>query len=45
LIHNGKIKAHIEKIYSYENIPEAIKYIEAMRTRGKVVMVWNKHLQ
>jgi len=43
LIQNGKIKVHIEKIYSYENIPEAIKYIEAMRTKGKVAMVWNNH--
>lgn len=40
LIHNGKIKPHIERTYSYRHIPEAISYIEAMRTRGKVVMVW-----
>jgi len=43
LIQNGKIKVHIEKIYSYENIPEAIKYIEAMHTKGKVAMVWNNN--
>lgn len=41
LIHNEKIKVHIEKTYSYENIPEAIGYIEAMQTKGKVAMVWN----
>lgn len=40
LIQNGKIKVHIEKTYSYKEIPEAIRYIEAMRTRGKVAMVW-----
>lgn len=40
LVQSGKVKAHIEKTYSYKQIPEAISYIEAMRTRGKVVMVW-----
>jgi NADPH:quinone reductase-like Zn-dependent oxidoreductase len=40
LIQNEKIKVHIEKIYSYKKLPEAISYIEAMRTRGKVAMVW-----
>ena len=40
LVQGRKIKVHIEKIYSYNKIPEAIKYIEAMRTKGKVVMVW-----
>ena len=40
LVQSGKVKAHIEKTYSYKPIPEAIGYIEAMRTRGKVVMVW-----
>jgi NADPH:quinone reductase-like Zn-dependent oxidoreductase len=41
LIQDGKIKVHIEKTYSYKEIPEAISYIEAMRTRGKVAMVWD----
>ncbi len=40
LIQTGKIKVHLEKTYSYKQIPEAISYIEAMRTRGKVAMVW-----
>lgn len=40
LIKSGKIKPHIEKTYDYKDIPEAIGYIEAMHTRGKVVMVW-----
>jgi len=44
LIQQGKIKAHIEKTYSYKEIPEAIGYIEAMHTRGKVAMVWGNPL-
>ncbi|GAA4469129.1 NAD(P)-dependent alcohol dehydrogenase [Nibrella saemangeumensis] len=40
LIQRGDIKVHIEKTYSYKEIPEAIRYIEAMHTRGKVAMVW-----
>lgn len=40
LIQNGKITVHIEKTYSYKEIPEAIRYIENMRTTGKVAMVW-----
>jgi NADPH:quinone reductase-like Zn-dependent oxidoreductase len=40
LIQNGAITVHIEKTYPYKEIPEAIRYIEAMRTRGKVAMVW-----
>lgn len=41
LIQSKKIKVHIERTYPYNQIPEAIGYIEAMRTRGKVVMVWD----
>ncbi len=40
LIKNKKIKVHIEKTFTYKEIPEAIGYIEAMRTKGKVAMVW-----
>lgn len=40
LIQNGKIKVHIERTYSYKEIPEAISYIEAMHTKGKVAMAW-----
>ncbi len=40
LIQNGKVKVHLEKTYSYKQIPEAISYIETMRTIGKVAMVW-----
>lgn len=41
LIKDGLIKPHIEQTYSYKEIPKAIGSIEAMRTRGKVVMTWN----
>lgn len=40
LIQENKIKVHIDKTFSYKDIPEAISYIEAMRTRGKVAMIW-----
>jgi NADPH:quinone reductase-like Zn-dependent oxidoreductase len=40
LIRDRKIRVHIEKVYSFDQIPEAIGYIEAMRTKGKVAMVW-----
>lgn len=40
LVGQGRVRPHIEKTYSYREIPEAIAYIEAMHTRGKVVMVW-----
>lgn len=36
LIQDGKVRTHLERTYSYREIPEAIRYIEAMRTRGKV---------
>jgi NADPH:quinone reductase-like Zn-dependent oxidoreductase len=39
---SGKIKVYIDKTFPYTEIPAAIGYIEAMRTRGKVAMVWNK---
>lgn len=42
MIKQGKIQVHIEKTYRYTQIPEAISYIEAMRTRGKVAMVWEE---
>lgn len=40
LIKDGKVKVQIEKTYPYEQIPEAIGYIESMHTKGKVAMVW-----
>ena len=40
LIRDKKVDVHIEKTYPHHKIPEAIGYIEAMRTRGKVAMVW-----
>ncbi|WP_299799562.1 NAD(P)-dependent alcohol dehydrogenase [uncultured Maribacter sp.] len=41
LVKDNKIKVHIEKTYQYTQIPDAITHIEKLRTRGKVVMVWN----
>lgn len=41
LIRSGKVTVHIDKTYPYDQTPEAIGYIEAMRTRGKVAMVWD----
>lgn len=40
LIEAGKINVCLDKVFNYKEIPEAISYIEAMRTRGKVSMVW-----
>ncbi|WP_266366873.1 NAD(P)-dependent alcohol dehydrogenase [Tellurirhabdus rosea] len=40
LMQAGKLRVHLEKTYPYTDIPEAIRYIEGMRTRGKVAMVW-----
>lgn len=32
----GSLKVHVDKRYNFSQIPEAIAYIEKMRTRGKV---------
>jgi len=40
LVQEKKIIVYIDKIFNYEKLPEAISYIEAMRTRGKVVIIW-----
>lgn len=40
LVEQGKIQPQIDKLFSYTDIPKAISYIEAMRTRGKVVVQW-----
>ncbi|MBL7925142.1 MAG: NAD(P)-dependent alcohol dehydrogenase [Bacteroidia bacterium] len=42
-IQDRKIKVHIEKTYPYQEIPAAIRHIEALRTQGKVAMVWDDH--
>jgi len=41
LVADQKIKVHIERTYPHTKIPEAVGYIEAMRTRGKVAMIWD----
>ncbi len=40
LVGEGKVIPAIEKTFPYTEIPDAIRHIEAMRTRGKVVMQW-----
>ena len=40
LVHENKLKVYTDRIYSYDKLPDAIGYIEAMRTRGKVAVVW-----
>ncbi|MBK6482068.1 MAG: NAD(P)-dependent alcohol dehydrogenase [Chitinophagaceae bacterium] len=40
MIEKGSMKVHIERTYPYEKIPDAIRYIESMRTKGKVAMIW-----
>lgn len=42
LVEEGKINVYLEKTFSYLDIPKAIAYIESMRTRGKVGMVWEE---
>lgn len=38
MFREGKIHPHIEKSFAFHDLPAAITYIEAMRTRGKVVV-------
>ena len=40
LVRDQKIKTHIQKSFSHEQIPSAIAYIEAMHTKGKVAIKW-----
>ena len=40
LIQTKQIKVYIEKTYAYTEIPQAISYIEGMRTKGKVAIIW-----
>jgi NADPH:quinone reductase-like Zn-dependent oxidoreductase len=42
LIQEKKVKVHLDKTYSYREIPDAIRYIETLRARGKVAMVWEE---
>jgi NADPH:quinone reductase and related Zn-dependent oxidoreductases len=38
-VQNGVLKVAIDKTFPFEETPQAISYIEAMRTRGKVVVL------
>lgn len=40
LVAAKKLKVHVDKTYPYHEIPDAIAYIEAMHTKGKVIMTW-----
>ena len=40
MMKEGKLNVHIEKTFPYQQTPDAIAYIEDMRTRGKVAVVW-----
>lgn len=44
LVKEKKITPRIEHIFPAERLPEAIGYIEAMRTKGKVAVVWEEQL-
>jgi NADPH:quinone reductase-like Zn-dependent oxidoreductase len=39
LIKNGQVKVVIDKIFPFNETPEAIRYIEGMQTKGKVAIV------
>jgi len=41
LLKESKIRVHIERVFPYHQIPEAIGFIESMRTQGKVAMIWS----
>jgi len=40
LIHKNKLRVHITQTYSQHDIPEALSYMEKMRTKGKIAIRW-----
>jgi NADPH:quinone reductase-like Zn-dependent oxidoreductase len=44
LVKEKKITPRIEHVFPFEKLPEAIGYIEAMRTKGKVAVSWENEL-
>ncbi len=40
LLHSGKIVPVIDKVYPFEKIPDAIRYLEQGHARGKVVITF-----
>lgn len=40
LIYKNKLKVHLTQTYSQHDIPEALSYIEKMRTKGKIAIRW-----
>jgi len=44
LIQENKVRPFLEITFSHKEIPAAIGYMERMRTKGKVAMVWETTL-
>ena len=42
LLENGKLKVVIDKFFTLEEVPEAIRYVEEGSARGKVVITVGK---
>lgn len=40
LCSNGQLKVHMEQVFPFEEIPNAIERLEQMHTRGKLAIVW-----
>jgi NADPH:quinone reductase-like Zn-dependent oxidoreductase len=38
LLESGKLTPHIDKTYPLSEVPEAIRYLQAGRAKGKVVI-------
>jgi NADPH:quinone reductase-like Zn-dependent oxidoreductase len=43
MIEAGKVTPVIDRVYAFEQIPEAIRYVEEGRARGKVVVTVSPH--
>ena len=39
LLASGKVKPVIDKVYKLSEVPEAIRYLEQRRARGKVIII------
>ena len=42
MVQKAKVKVHLENVYSFERIPEAVAHIETGVHKGKVAMVWEE---
>src|SRR5438046_9067495 len=41
LMQSGKVKPVIDRTYTLEQLPDAVRYVEEGHARGKVVITWN----